>query len=133
MGSSPFQGEVGWGRMKEQIAFARARRREQTPAERRFWVVLQPWREAGWHFRRQAPMGPFVVDFVSKRDKLVIEIDGDSHYSEAGVVGDEQRTAFLAGQGYRVARFSNAEVLDNPEGVFAVLVGILGAPEGTPT
>ena len=114
--------------MNKQISLARKLRREQTPAERRFWVVLQPWRETGWHFRRQAPIGPFVVDFVCKREKLVFEIDGDSHYSEAGVARDEQRTLFLAGQGYRVMRFSNADVLGNPEGVFAVVMGILGEP-----
>ncbi|KKB86612.1 hypothetical protein VW29_01545 [Devosia limi DSM 17137] len=114
--------------MNRQISLARKLRREQTPAERRFWVVLQPWRETGWHFRRQAPIGPFVVDFVCKREKLVFEIDGDSHYSAAGVARDAQRTGFLAGQGYRVVRFSNADVLGNPEGVFAVVVGILGEP-----
>lgn len=119
--------------MEDRITFARALRREQTAAERQFWAVLQPWRGNGWHFRRQAPIGPFVVDFVCKRAKLVFEIDGDSHYSDAGIAADERRTAFLAELGYRVMRFSNADVLGNADGMFEVLRGILGEPEGTPT
>lgn len=62
--------------MDKQISFARRLRRDQTPAERRFWAVLQPWRDAGWHWRRQAPIGAFVVDFACKRAKVIVEIDG---------------------------------------------------------
>lgn len=116
--------------MKDQVVFARGLRREQTAAERRFWVVLEPWRANGWHIRRQAPIGPFVVDFVCKRAKLVFEIDGDSHYSEAGIAGDERRTGYLMGLGYRVVRFSNVDVLESAEGVFEVLSGVLGPVEG---
>jgi very-short-patch-repair endonuclease len=53
--------------MDDPITFARKLRREQTPAERRFWRLLQPWRERGWHWRRQAPIGPYVADFVYKQ------------------------------------------------------------------
>jgi very-short-patch-repair endonuclease len=116
--------------MSERVSFARGLRRNQTAAERRFWALLEPWRVAGWHFRRQAPIGPFVVDFICKRAKLIIEIDGDSHYSDAGIAGDERRTAFLAGLGYRVVRFSNDDVLENADGVGAVLIGVLGPVDG---
>jgi very-short-patch-repair endonuclease len=58
--------------MDDPITFARKLRREQTPAERRFWRLLEPWRVSGHHFRRQAPIGPYVVDFVSKRGKLIL-------------------------------------------------------------
>ena len=68
------------------VSFARKLRREQTPAERRFWALLHPWRDAGQHWRRQAPIGPYIADFACKRLKLIIEIDGDTHYSGAGVV-----------------------------------------------
>lgn len=71
--------------MEDQVSFARKLRREQTPAERRFWVLLHPWRAAGWHFRRQAPIGPFVVDFVCKRNKLLLLSDGDVHYSHENI------------------------------------------------
>lgn len=115
--------------MEDQISFARKLRREQTPAERRFWALLHPWREAGWHFRRQAPIGPFVVDFVCKRAKLVIEIDGDSHYSDEGIERDIARTEYLRRLGYSVLRFTNDDVLGIDEGVFEVLCGVLGEPD----
>ncbi|SMQ85563.1 Very-short-patch-repair endonuclease [Devosia lucknowensis] len=123
------------GLMDGPVTFARKLRREQTPPERKFWAILHPWREAGLHWRRQAPIGPYVVDFVCKGKKLIVEIDGDTHYSEAGLAHDERRTAFLEGRGYRVLRFTNGEV-SSPEGVFLVLCGVLGepdAPEGPPT
>ncbi|MDB5589295.1 MAG: ATP-dependent helicase HrpA [Devosia sp.] len=116
--------------MEDRVSFARRLRRNQTGAEQRCWAVLHSWRVNGWHFRRQAPIGPFVVDFVCKREKLVIEIDGDSHYSGEGIARDEGRTAFLEGLGYRVVRFSNDDVMGNAEGVFEVLRGILGEPDG---
>ncbi|MDP2781584.1 endonuclease domain-containing protein [Devosia sp.] len=116
--------------MKEQISFARGLRREQTVAERRFWALLEPWRTAGWHMRRQAPIGPYVVDFVCKRARIIFEIDGDSHFTEAGLAHDARRTAFLAGLGYRVVRFGNDEVLTNIDGVGDMVFGVLGSVDG---
>ncbi|SFV29837.1 Very-short-patch-repair endonuclease [Devosia crocina] len=115
--------------MDDQTTFARKLRRDQTPAERRFWVLLLPWRTAGWHFRRQAPIGPFVVDFVCKREKLIFEIDGDSHYFDEGIERDIARTAYLRRLGYTVVRFSNDNVLDSDEGVFEALRRVLGEPD----
>ncbi|ODT68140.1 MAG: hypothetical protein ABS75_21450 [Pelagibacterium sp. SCN 63-23] len=115
--------------MAGQIAFARKLRREQTPAERRFWALLHPWRQTGRHFRRQAPIGPFVVDFVCKRMKLIVEIDGDSHYSDEGAQRDLARTDYLRRLGYCVLRFTNDDMLSNGSGVFEVLRGVLGEPE----
>jgi very-short-patch-repair endonuclease len=101
-------------------------RRDQTPAERRFWVILQPFRELGHHFRRQAPIGTYVVDFVCKQQGLVFEIDGDSHYQNGAVRRDQTRADYLATRGYRVVRFTNLEVMGNPEGVYAVVARALG-------
>ena len=115
--------------MEDQVNFARRLRREMTPAERRFWALLHPWRERGWHWRRQVPVGPYVLDFALKRDKLAVEIDGDSHYVDAGLAHDTRRTAFLQGEGYRVLRFTNHDVLDNADGVGTVMLGILGEPD----
>ena len=94
--------------MKDRIAFARALRREQTPAERAFWALLHPWRERGMHWRRQAPIGPYVVDFCCKSRKLLVEIDGDSHFSDAGISHDAVRTAYLRQRAFnsRVAALS---------------------------
>ena len=114
--------------MDDPITFARKLRREQTPAERRFWRLLEPWRVSGHHFRRQAPIGPYVVDFVSKRGKLIFEIDGDSHYTDAGLAHDRSRTDYLERLGYRVMRFTNSDVLGNGDGVFDTLRSVLGEP-----
>lgn len=119
--------------MTDQVTFARRLRREQTAAERRFWALLQPWRDSGWHWRRQAPVGPYVVDFICKRARLVIEIDGDSHYDDRGIAHDAARTAFLRQRGFTVLRFTNDDVLGNPEGVFDALRGVLGEPGQPPT
>lgn len=115
--------------MADPVTFARKLRREQTLPERRFWALIRAWRDAGLHWRRQAPIGPYVVDFVCKSRKLVVEIDGDTHYSDAGIAHDAQRTAYLAGRGYRVLRFTNADVMQRGEGVFAVLMEVLGEPD----
>ncbi len=114
--------------MREQIAFARGLRRDPTAAERTFWTVLEPWHANGWHWRRQTPIGPYVVDFVCKRIRLVIEIDGDSHYTEAGQRYDAARTAYLGERGYSVLRFSNEDALTSD--LHEVLREVLGEPEG---
>lgn len=114
--------------MADPVTFARKLRREQTLPERRFWALTLAWRDAGLHWRRQAPIGPYVVDFVCKRAKLVVEIDGDTHFSDTAEAHDAQRTAYLAGRGYRVLRFTNDDVMQRGEGVFAVLAEALGQP-----
>lgn len=88
-----------------------------TDAERRLWYALRDRRFAGWKFRRQVSIGPFVADFLCHAAALVIEVDGGQHSAET----DARRTAFLEGQGYRVLRFWNNEVLENTEGVLRAL------------
>jgi len=80
----------------------------------------------GAKFRRQQPIGPYVVDFVCLEARLVIEIDGGQHAIEPGP--DAQRTAFLEREGYRVLRFWNNDVLTNTEGVFDVIARSLDSP-----
>ncbi|WP_332701009.1 endonuclease domain-containing protein [Devosia sp.] len=99
-------------------SLARKLRLEQTPAERRFWTIIESYRTDGWHFRRQAPIGPYIVDFACKQARLVFAIDGDSHYSDAGIAVDTGRAAYLKGRGYQVIRFTNLDVMTNPEGVW---------------
>ncbi|MFD1253729.1 hypothetical protein DEVEQU_02401 [Devosia equisanguinis] len=118
--------------MDDPVTFARQLRRRQTPAERKFWAILHPWRIGGLHWRRQSPIGPYVVDFICKSQKLIVEIDGETHYLEAGPAHDQRRTAFLETRRCRVVRFTNHEVMDNPEGVFTMLTEILGPPAPEP-
>ena len=72
----------------------------------------------GYKFFRQYGIGFYIADFYCPRLKLVIEVDGGQHYSDEGVAYDGQREGFLRGEGIRVVRFSNLDVLKNMEGVF---------------
>jgi very-short-patch-repair endonuclease len=103
------------------VARARALRRAMTDAELRLWHLLRPHRFAGWHFRRQHPIGPYVADFVCLAAHLVIEVDGGQHTTEA----DAKRLACLERAGFRVLRFWNNEVLANSEGVLEAIAEAL--------
>jgi very-short-patch-repair endonuclease len=103
-------------------------RRNPTSAEIRFWRLIAPLR-AEWHFRKQVQMGPYVVDFVSHKARLVVEIDGDTHFVGDGPVREAVRDAELQAGGYRVLRFTNGEVMGSPDGVWTGVVEALG--EGT--
>ena len=87
---------------------AKALRRRMTDTERRLWTPLRARRLARWKFKRQQPIGPYIVDFVCFRARLVIELDGGQHQ---GSEADRVREAWLKGQGFRVLRFWNNEVL----------------------
>ena len=97
------------------ICRARQLRRNLTDAERALWQVLRNRQVSGYRFRRQAPIGPYVVDFVCFEIRLVIEVDGGQHIERADY--DEGRTAWLEGAGFRVIRFWNNEVLLERESV----------------
>jgi very-short-patch-repair endonuclease len=71
----------------------------------------------GVKFRRQQPIGPYIVDFVSFERKLVVEIDGGQHNDDVIRERDEVRTSLIKGKGYRLLRFWDNEVLTNIEGV----------------
>jgi len=87
-----------------------------TDAERRLWRLLKE-SFSDWHFRKQVPLSHFIADFASHRAKLVIEVDGGQH----GVAKDLPRTRVIEREGYRVLRFWNNEVLENTEGVLAII------------
>jgi very-short-patch-repair endonuclease len=85
------------------------------------WQRLLSHRQfQGYKFHRQKPIGPYIVDFYCPDLRLVIEIDGDSHGQQADY--DARRDATLHHLGLRVLRYTNRDVLSNPEGVFADLV-----------
>ena len=81
------------------------------------WRLLYTLRD-NHNFRRQVPLGPFYLDFACHGLKLAIEIDGDTHATDAAMAYDQARTRFIQSEGYRVLRFTNDDVLNNPEGVF---------------
>lgn len=95
-------------------------RAQPTDAERVLWQRLRhDVALTGSHFRRQAPIGPFIVDFVSRRAKLVIELDGGQHDQQREA--DAIRTRKIEASGYRVLRFWNHDVLGNLEGVLCTI------------
>ena len=94
---------------------ARALRKSTTDAERKLWSVLRRLQIDGHRFRRQHPIGVYVVDFVCLAEKLVIEVDGGQHAEN--IQADDARTAWLESSGYRVLRFWNNDVLGNTDGV----------------
>ncbi|WP_424362020.1 endonuclease domain-containing protein [Methylocystis parvus] len=99
------------------LATAKRLRANQTSVEQRLWNAIDRIPLLQTHFRRQAPIGPYVVDFVALRAKLVIELDGESHTHPGASEKDARRTAWLEQEGYRVLRFWNAEVYENIDGV----------------
>jgi len=99
-------------------ARARQLRRAATPAEQLLWRYLAR-SQLGAKFSRQIPLGPFFADFLCRELKLVVECDGISHDREPE--RDASRDRFMQAEGYRVLRFTNADVLGNTEGVIAAI------------
>ena len=95
-------------------ARARQLRNNQTKAERTLWRHLHK-KQLGVKFRRQQPLGPYIVDFICFEKRLVIEIDGGQHQDR--IAYDSLRTAWLEQQGFGVLRFWNNEVFNEIEGV----------------
>ena len=96
-------------------AKARQLRNNPTDAERVLWNILRGRQIAGYKFRRQAPIGHYIVDFVCFENRLVIEVDGGHHAESADY--DAMRTAWLESEGFRVMRFWNDQVLRETDAV----------------
>jgi very-short-patch-repair endonuclease len=95
-------------------------RRDSTDAEQRLWSVLRDRQLGGYQFRRQTPIRGYIVDFVCKQRRLVVELDGSQHQQRADY--DRERTEVLESLGYRVLRFWNNDVLDDLESVVDALL-----------
>ncbi len=102
------------------VARAKEMRKNPTIAERKLWGYLRSFPVKFW---RQRPIDNFIVDFYCPKLKLVIEVDGDSHFTDSGLIYDQERTRVLEGYGLRVIRFTNDEVLQNFEGVCEQIMG----------
>ncbi len=102
---------------------AKALRRTLTDAERKLWYHVRAARFQGWRFRRQVPIGHYVVDFLCEDARLVVELDGGQHADQAQQ--DRSRTAWLNEQGYDVIRFWNDEVMREIGGVLEKLFSAL--------
>ena len=101
------------------ISRARALRRNSSEAERLLWQQLRNRQVAGLKFRRQVPIGHYIVDFFCLERNLIVEVDGGQHART--LERDAARTAWLEARGYRVVRFWNNEVVGNTEGVLEAI------------
>ena len=100
--------------------FARKLRKEPTPAEIKLWTYLRGGKLNGVSFRRQHALNNFIVDFVSIKKKLVIELDGSQHLEQEQY--DRERSKYLQSQGYKVIRFWNHDVTNNIDGVILAIL-----------
>ncbi len=112
------------------IPIARILRRNATDTEKFLWRHLRASSASNFKFRRQQPIGNFVVDFVCFEAKLIIELDGGQHLTQQDA--DAERDAWLLGQGFRILRFWNNEVFNNLEGVLQTICTEL-APSPQPS
>ena len=108
------------------LGHAKKLRTNMTDAERRLWYRLRAHRFGGHKFKRQVPIGHYIVDFACVSRGLVVEADGGQHADSAS---DERRDKFLRERGYSVVRFWNDEVLRNTNGVLEVLMDRLAQPD----
>jgi len=104
---------------------ARALRKRLTPREVKLWVKLRELKPLGFHFRRQAPIGRYIVDFASFKSRLVIEADGGQHGMLDETQLDQTRDAFLRSQGFEVLRFWNSDIDGNLDGVMETIFSAL--------
>jgi len=95
-------------------------RTTMTPEELRLWYLLRDRRFFGYKFRRQMPIGPYVVDFACIKAKLIVELDGGQHQEREAY--DSRRCEFLNANGWEVVRFWNNEFRENEEAVLMVLL-----------
>lgn len=118
--------------MNKNIAsIAKTLRKQSTHAEKFLWKHIREKQLEGFKFRRQEPIGKYIVDFVCFQKQVVIEIDGGQH---AGNVTDRERDNWLRRQGYKVLRFWNNEVLTNIEGVLEMIrINCLNHPPFLPS
>jgi len=107
---------------------ARALRKRLTPQEVKLWVRLRELKALGFHFRKQAPIGNYIVDFVLFKRRLVVEADGGQHGLRSNAKADSVRDQFLSSQGFQVLRFWNSEIDKNLDGVLTQIMRALDAP-----
>ena len=107
------------------VARARQLRKTMSAPEAKLWSALRQLRAQGHHVRRQVSIGPYYADFASHRAKLVIEVDGGTHFGGGAEHRDALRTERMNADGYRVVRVLNSDVMSNLEGVMEYLMRLL--------
>ena len=120
----------GEGKMPAKISslrtFAKHLRKNQTDTERKLWGHLRSRQLNGLKFRRQHPVGPYIVDFCCMEKKIVVELDGGQHLTQE--LADKRRTENINNLGYRVLRFWDHEVFMNTEAVLEQILEAVDDP-----
>jgi very-short-patch-repair endonuclease len=106
-------------------------RREMTDAELKLWGILRNRALLGVKFRRQLPIGNYIMDFCCLKHRLIVELDGGQHADQAAA--DASRSQFLAAEGFRVLRFWNEQVAKGPEFVVEEIVAAISQHERAPS
>jgi very-short-patch-repair endonuclease len=114
--------------MDKSLVRRRVLRGRATDAERLLWRLLRTRQFVGLKFRRQHPVGPYIVDFYCADRRLVVELDGGQHFTVEGQAYDRRRTEYLAARGIRVVRFTNSDLFENAEGVLEMLLPVPRGP-----
>ena len=112
------------------LEIARTLRRQQTSAEALLWALLRNRQLLGFRFRRQHQFGDYIPDFYCREASLAIECDGPVHETNERWHHDQARDAYFAGPGIYVLRFSNSQLLDDPEAVLNAIAKRLPSPSG---
>ncbi|WP_299345236.1 endonuclease domain-containing protein [uncultured Pseudoxanthomonas sp.] len=120
---------MGRGERMESRQFAKQLRRNMTDAEHRLWKHLRAHRLDGQKFRRQQPIGPYIVDFVHFGARVIVEADGSQHVESST---DPGRDAWLTEQGFVVLRFWNDEILLQTDAVLESIWRALHARAPSP-
>lgn len=111
------------------IAFARSLRKRMTPEEVKLWVRLRALRENGIHFRRQAPLDGYVIDFLCKSHKLIVEVDGGQHSEGKQLLRDVRRDAHFREKGYRVVRLWNGDINRDADAAIETVLAVLNGDD----
>jgi very-short-patch-repair endonuclease len=114
-------------------ATAKRFRKALTLPEQRLWKALRELDLRGAHFRRQSPLGPYIVDFICHRARLIIEVDGGIHDLPSVAARDAEREAWLRGRGYEVVRVGNEEAFYEAASVADRIARLLGANTTSPS
>lgn len=121
-------------RRRVKTAQARSLRKSSTFNENRLWSIIRGRQVAGFKFRRQCPIGPYIVDFACLKRRLIVELDGGIHGAPfVDPARDDIREAWLTSEGYRVLRFTNSQLEDWPERVLACILQALGPSRTAPS
>jgi very-short-patch-repair endonuclease len=109
---------------RKKVSLGRRLRRQSTDAEMILWLSLRDRRLSGFKFVRQEAIESFIVDFICRDKRLIIEVDGGQHSEN---VNDIERDRLLKKAGYRVLRFWNNDVIKNKNGVLETILNALTA------